>query len=186
MTTAQIKEQLSIHYLGALVGRAGYRYGFPPLPAASVDAMITEVFPYSIGGRNRYADMGNTIDVQVKSTTQKRAKITKDKHGESVIKYDLEVKNFNDLVFRYKTFKKRRVKPLLLVLLVLPEKKSEWVKLSIGDSAPKKHVQIGGVAYWYYPDENLNFTKNKEKIRVHIPTKNKVGFDFLNDLFKKF
>jgi hypothetical protein len=186
MTTEQIKEQLSIHYLGALVARAGHKIAFQHYYDVGVDIMITEVSAIYFNGRFRFSDVGNTLDVQVKCTTEKSIIKDVNKLNERVLRYDLRAKNFNDLILRRNLELDRRVKPLLFILVVLPEEKEKWLRLMDEEGGADKFLQIGGVAYWYYPTNELKFTSNKHRIRIEIPTTNKVNLNFLSSIFENF
>ena len=186
MTTEQIKEQLSIHYLGALVAWTGHKIAFQHFYDVGVDVMITEVSTIYFNGRVRFSDVGNTLDVQVKCTTERSVTRDINKSKEHILRYDLRAKNFNDLILRRNLELDRRVKPLLFILGVLPEEKEKWLRLVVEEGDADKFLQMGGAAYWFYPTKELKFTSNKHRVRIEIPANNKVDLNFLSSIFENF
>ncbi len=183
MTIGQIKEQLSVHYVGALTCRAGHRMMFPLGFAAGVDVVISEIMPLKIGKHIRYTDTGNTIDVQLKCTT--RASIAKKETPDgNLLPFDLEVKNLNDLVFRKNKANAKRTNPLLLVVLVLPEDEGNWLRFIRDVENPDGLLQFGGTAYFYLPSPSMKYSLNLNTKRIFIPEKNLVDLDFLANIFQ--
>lgn len=39
-------------------------------------------------------------------------------------------------------------------------------------------------AYWFYPDDSMNFSDNLQSVRIKIPLKNKIDLDFCQKMFK--
>lgn len=69
--------------------------------------------------------------------------------------------------------------PLIFVLVVLPSDEQEWLKMS-----NENGVQLGGNAYWYYPNQAQNISKNSFTMRLQIPLKNKIQLDFSEKMFQ--
>jgi len=130
----------------------------------------------SFNNKIRYLDSGDLIAVQVKSTTKNGIVET-----ESTIKFDLPVKNYNDLIFRKIEMNLRKIGnvPLLLLLVVFPIENEKW--LTINDK--EEFVKLGGKAYWYYPDESYQYSENKYSQRIEIPNENRVDLDFFANIF---
>ena len=104
-----IKERISIAYVNAISAIKTFSMEIISADFDSVDV--------SIRGKGKLVKesiwQSPIIDLQLKATS--KPKII----GEN-IHYDLPVKNYNDLICNTAT-------PRLLVLLVLPESKEEWV-----------------------------------------------------------
>ncbi len=169
MTEEQIKEELSNCFVSILACRKGYILTKPP-DTGGVDFSITFDEEYTINGRTRYIQSDKSVDLQLKATTEKA--ITRTNKG---IKYDLEIKNFDDLIFR----NKKNLVPLILILFVLPDDKEEWVKMRDEELALKKY------AYWFSPQESLTTSNNKRSVRIEIPLEQKMGLDSISMFFDK-
>lgn len=153
---------------------SGYRFD-KPFTDYGVDAVLEEIEQIRSDERTRYIASGKTIDVQLKSTTS-----SKILESEDVIKFDLEVKTYNDLVRRYE-YRDRRLGyliPLLLIVFVLPEDSSNWIDFTKID-----FTKIKGNAYWIYPSEKWQISKNRSSIRIEIPLKNRVDLKFCDKVF---
>ena len=98
---------------------------------------------------HRYADVSGQFDLQVKSTT--RASVT-----DTEVRYDLEVKNYDDLREAGDNC------PRFLVVLVLPEDESQWLNQTV------EELSLRNCAYWIslegYPTTTATTT-----IRIAIP-----------------
>lgn len=146
MTEQHIKEELSFAYTQAISAYAGMKceqrtkdYG--------IDGSIHDIKYYK--ARKRYGESGFSIDFQLKATVN--AKIVR-----GIIKYDLEVKNYRDLIDT------EVGNPRILILYCLPREKEEWVNI-LNDE-----LKLRKCAYWCslrgYPD-----VANKERIRIAFP-----------------
>ena len=89
----------------------------------------------------------------------------------------MEVKNFNDLVARRSI---NEVTPLLLIVIVLPMNLNDWI-----DENDARFI-INAQKYWYYPDENTNFSSNRRTIRVEIPIDNQLTTATIAEIFNRF
>lgn len=170
----KIKESLSVQYLSILASHGGFS-AHTPFTDYGVDLMVEEISSYQIGDRTRYFSSGRTLDIQLKSTTAESISINEDE-----IKFDLESKNFNDLIKRH-PFQKRpkfRYIPLVLVVFVLPSEADQWL-----DFSPEK-LSIQGKAFWYYPDSEESLTLNRYSKRISIPIGQQVDLDFFQNFFK--
>ncbi|MEK7255259.1 MAG: DUF4365 domain-containing protein [Bacteroidota bacterium] len=176
MTEEQIKEQLALFYFCLLAARMGCKIKKANI-ADGTDVEIELTTSYPRGDRLRYFSLGRSVEVQLKTTTKKGIA-----QGNGFISYDLDVKNFDDLIFRrnWRKTSKAETTPLILVLLVLPEDKNEWIQFS----TDKEKATIGGSLFWFYPPDELDYTKREFKTRIRIPVENKFNLDFFEDVFR--
>ncbi len=175
MTEDHIKEQLSLQYIGILASRMGYRTD-RPITDYGVDLMIERIERVQKGNQVRYFSSGQSVDVQLKCTTEKQI-IRKDQR----VIYDLKVKNYNDLILRQQASTKGLGSyiPLLLMVVILPENPEKWVKMKTNGN-----LLIRGNAYWFYPSETMTLSDNTSTQRIYIPAQNQVDLNFMGDLFK--
>jgi len=99
MTKPDIKHQLAFHYFGMIASKSGFKYEKPVIDYG-VDAMIELIEKVKVGNKFRYAASGISIDIQLKSTTQRKVEFRKGN-----ILFDCEVKNYNDLIRRFQNRK---------------------------------------------------------------------------------
>jgi hypothetical protein len=167
MTEEQMKEEMSRGFLKILA----HGHGFKVLDANADHGVDMTLCPVTKriepSGKTRYLDSQYKLDLQLKATTG-----TSIVDAGTHIKYDLEVKSFNDLVYR-----KDELLPLHLVLVVL-------------DSAPPKCVSLdlvslilAGRAYWYLPADDAVPTENESRVRISIPKVNQLASTFVHDRF---
>ncbi|MCB0629510.1 MAG: DUF4365 domain-containing protein [Saprospiraceae bacterium] len=175
MTEEQIKAHLSEHFVGAIAGGAGFKV-IKPFEDHGVDLLVKRVKQVIFEGRIRWIDSSEMIALQLKSTTWKGVE-----RRNGLIYYDLSVKNYNDLIFR-----KREMEgtnggniPLILVLLILPEKREEWLKID----AEKSFLQMGGTALWFYPSQVELYSSNRSTKRIIIPQDQTVDLNFFEEMF---
>lgn len=168
MTEEQIKEQLSRHFVELVASRSGFKCASVN-PDHGCDLHITRALYVEINGTRRLLDTGEILHVQLKSTCESSVVETAD-----AIKYDLEAKTFNDLVHRRN---QATVRPLILVLLVLPDDQNEWLRIEPGE------LLLRRTAYWYYPEAGLDYTENTSKVRITIPRTNVMTLDFVREKF---
>jgi len=185
MTTQQIKEQLAIHYAGAIASKAGYKLSLPTGFATGVDVTVNQIENIKIYGKTRQVDIGAAIDFQLKTTTETSVIRRTDKQGKQLVVFDLEAKNYLDLLVRLKGLQTgRRLNPLYLLLLVLPEDESKWLEINADSPIFNPAMHLGGLMYWFLPDETTAFPKNRKSIRVSIPAENVVNPEFFHSLFQ--
>ncbi len=180
MTSAHIKEQLSLHYLGSIISNSGYRLTIPTYDYG-IDLLISQVKEVNFTGSIRYIELGRVVDVQLKCTTFQSRLKTVEKENQSFIQYDLRAKNYNDLILR----KKQGLKPLIFVLVVLKGKPQEWVTITESIDKTEFGLKINGLAYWYFPEEDA-FASNSQTKRIFIPVENVIKLNFCNSIFEKF
>lgn len=170
MTEEQIKEQLGSGFVRLISSRLGFKCGKPE-PDNGVDLEITRSKVTFRNGHRRILDTGEYIHLQLKTTCHSSVIIQED-----CLKYDLEVKNYHDLIDRKKS---NSITPLYLLLLVLPNDSNDWLNIS------PESLLLKGSAYWYVPDDTANYTDNTSRIRVEIPIENFVTINFLSERFEE-
>lgn len=167
MTEEQRKEMISREFLRILANSHGFKIVEPPLDHG-VDMIVCPVTERVLpNGHTRYLDSQYKLDFQIKSTTN--AGVV---DGDDDIRFDLESKNYNDLVAR-----RDDDLPLHLVLVVL-------------DGAPPACVEINneklallGRAFWYLPDFGSTPSANVATVRVSIPKANILGANFVRGCY---
>lgn len=174
MTIEQIKELLSTHYLGTLASIKGFRVDRPFMDYG-VDIVLERIATFTYNGKTRYFGSGQTVDVQLKCTTELGVE-----RSPEYVKYDLSVKNYNDLVTRFelREEEKRSYIPLLLMVFVLPKEKEDWLELREDGSLIHR-----GELFWFYPDTSFEISENKSTKRIQIPINQKVNLTFFDELF---
>ena len=178
MLESKIKEEISLFLFSTLAARMGYAAILPRFDQGT-DIIIKKSTILTFGNRKRYTTGGQSLSIQMKTTTTKQVKV-----DGLAISYNLEVKNYNDLIFRKNEWvdENKIGNPLILILHVLPEKPQEWLKIDFD----KQFYQLNGLFYWFFPDNNDKFTDNKRKSVVKIPTANKVDLNFFPSTFQSF
>lgn len=170
MTIEQIKEQLSNRFVGILAANKGFVIDKPELDLG-VDYQLKKTFTYTPpNGKTRYSVDSRYIDIQLKATTDNS--IIDDNN---FIKYDLEAKSYNDLIYR----QQNGIAPLILIIFILPYRKVEWVEID------NLELKLRRKAYWYIPPGNSDFTTNEHRIRITIPKNNRLGIDCFNELHQR-
>ncbi|MDD5181830.1 MAG: DUF4365 domain-containing protein [Candidatus Nanoarchaeia archaeon] len=158
LTENDIKEALSRAYIQAICCMGGYNY--------STDAKDYG-FDFTIKGilqrpSGKCCPSGLSLDIQLKATTDYEIDATH-------IKYQLRNKNYNDLAQNMEGGTKR-----ILVVLLLPANKQEWLAQDIRSLIIKK------CAYWLCL-EGMPLKVNEDSATtIQIPTQNMFSVDNLN------
>lgn len=126
MDIEAIKEELSITYLHAICTKAGIDFELPRHDEDSTDAIIKRKVTLTNG-----SEYESLIRVQLKATSS-RSQYSED---ETVIRYKLKIKNYNDL-------SRNSTTPILLALLLLPENQDEWIQWT------EETLLLKGRMYW--------------------------------------
>lgn len=168
MTEEQIKEAVSREFLRIIAHSHGFKTVENNLDHG-VDIVVCPVMKYHPPqGGVRYLDSQYKLDFQLKATTL--AGINDEGHQ---IKYDLEVKTFNDLVHR-----RGELLPLHLVVVVLNGSPPNCV--TVGEAG----ISLSGQAYWYLPNEDAAHTENSRTVRITIPKTNRLELDFVRTRYE--
>ena len=158
-----VKEALSRAYVQAVCGMGGYNYG-TDAKDYGFDITIKKIFKRLSG---KSCPSGLNLDVQIKSTTNFEV-------NDTHIKYQLKNKNYNDLAYDSNGGTKR-----ILVLLLLPNNKEEWINQNPESLIMKK------CAYWYYL-EGQELKENEEsKTTISIPKENIFSVENLHNIMNK-
>ncbi len=178
MTEAKIKEELAIHFLSGLAARMGFISSSPRIDEG-VDLVLERLSKLPVKDRNQFTPSGAALTVQLKTTT--RSKVSE---ADGHLMYDLKRKNYDDLIFRKNLWNEPMysVAPLILILLVLPDENRKWIEVDLRQQL----YQLRGLFYWYYPDEQEDFSTNKNRQRIKIPTANKIDLGFFDNIFNLF
>ena len=148
MTDEHRMEQLSRASVQAVAAVCGCRWAVP-VPDYGVDLDMRRVVQQS----GRWREVGPALNIQLKSTTAPAA-VTADH-----IVYDLDVGAYN--VLRAGT----RIAPTLLVLLVLPPDRADWVDHT------EDRLELRRCAY-YLSLRGRPAVPNTRTVRVEIPRQN--------------
>ncbi len=144
ITIPHQKEALSEAYARAVVAKAGFNIGTTMFDYG-VDGIIKDV----INRGGRFVESGFGINFQLKSSCDV---IFRD--GEVI--YDLESKNYNDLVAETSML------PNILILLALPQNSDEWLTVTADQLIIKKCA-------WWCSLEGKEPTTNETTKRISIP-----------------
>jgi Domain of unknown function (DUF4365) len=175
MTHQNIKEQIGVFWFCLLASRMGCKVKWSNV-SDGTDIEIEQTVSYHRKGKERHFSLGRSVEVQLKTTTKKHT--IKDDQG---FKFDLESKNYDDLIFRKnnRLVEGNETNPLILVVVVLPEEKEEWIKIYKDEGL----TLLGGTMFWFYPEVNDGFTNNIVSKRIHIPSENQLDLDFFLKIF---
>jgi hypothetical protein len=155
-----IKEELSYAYLHAVAANVGYSCDRPQKDRDSVDVQVKARFPP--GGGIEF--ISPEISFQLKATTKVEA-------TEEMFTFDLPIKNFRDLRINHPF-------PRLLMVLVLPKDRSEWIQVD------KERLIAKNCSYWCNL-KMLEDSDNKTKKSIHVSTKNLLTPQTLKKLMEK-
>ncbi len=152
-----IGEQLSYAYVHAISSKAGFSFEKRGIDQDSIDASI-----HAKGKLTPESIKSPCIEVQAKST------INCDLDRDNYFKFQLKIKNYNEL-------KGNRFNPTILVVLFLPEDSADWLSHSEEMLITKK------CAYWVSLADAPE-TQNDEKITIKIPKINVFSPDSLKTM----
>ena len=171
MTEQDIMEELSKGYLEMIANRNGY-FNFCGRDYGT-DLMIRKARACTT--RKRYLTQGKAIDIQVKATLDHNVRHLTDA-SKPYVKYDLEAKNYNDLIDRSQ--ENGAFIPLFLVVFILPQERSAWMRLTPEELIVKK------CAYWYQIHGGAKQSDNSSTVTITIPKGNIISADFYDSLFQ--
>lgn len=145
----QVKERISFAYVMLLAAQSGMTISKSDQDFG-IDGTIKEVKKRG----DRYVESYFGFDFQLKAT--ETIEYTEDGN----IKYDLSVKNYNDLI------DEEVLLPRILILFSLPRNKDEWLNVQ------ETHTIVKNCAWWCSLKGEPE-SKNKNTVRIIIP-KNQV------------
>ena len=134
------KERFSLAYVSAVAAHSGYAIDEPKVDRDSIDGM----FSSSQGNRPR-------IEFQLKSTSLNVVK-------NQTLKYDLPIKNYNDL-------RVDSLVPRILIVVLLPKDIKDWTVQSTAEMC------LRHCGYWISLT-NSAAKRNRHRIRISIPQAN--------------
>ncbi len=159
LNTNIMKEQFSIAFCRALAACAGMNFSKDDYDTG-LDGAFKSV---SRRPNGEYYPDGAQIEFQAKSTSTFVIE-------EEVLIYDLEAKNYRDLILTDIAW------PRILIVYLLPSDQEQWMTINDDDII----MRYG--AYWYSL-RGLEDRDNISTVRVRIPLTNKLTPDELKRLF---
>lgn len=170
MNEEKIKELFAVNYVRLLAEYAGF-YVTIPGQDYGTDLHVEEMIHLATG---EYIPTGKIISLQVKSTTDEQVSSFKES-----VKYDLAIRNYNILIQRKNyTDSFMRYSPYVLITVVLPKNREDWLQ-----KESEEQLNLKAKAYWYYPKNKDEISKNLSSKRINIPTKNRVDLEIFDKLF---
>ena len=168
MTRNDKMEELSRDYVLTIAHNKGFfdyngrDYG--------TDMLIRKALRRQENKRTRYLSSGKAVDVQLKSVLEHNVTYSGD-----IVKFTLEVKNYNDLVDR--SNENGATIPLILVVYIIPSDENDWVKCTSDGTLLKKE------AYWYRLPSGTSRSGNTTSVTIDIPQGNRVTEEFFPNLW---
>ena len=149
MYVEKIKEELSICYLNAIAAVKGIALEQIKHDDDSTDVILKKVV---------ILEDNTPFNVQIRVQLKATSSVSMFSKGQDGLTYKLKVKNYNDLC-------QRTTAPVILALLVLPEKEEEWIKWS------RDELLLRGKMFWLslYGKQKSD---NTESVSVTIPLSN--------------
>lgn len=166
LTEEHVKEMLSRSYVQAIVSACGFnmsRYENDYGMDGTISIVKFRKDKHTKGVRK--VESGYKLDFQLKASINVEI-------DEENIKYDLEVKNYNDLV------DEDIGTPRVLIVYQLPRNKEEWIK--VGTSG----MELKGPAWWCTLSGEAE-SDNEQKKRIAIPRKQQFNMENLKELMGK-
>lgn len=170
MTDTDIMEELSKGYLEVIANRNGYFNSMNRDYGTDLTIRKAKICPF----RKRYLTTGKALDIQVKAVSERYIRQFDDP-TKTVIKYDLEVKNYNDLIDRAN--EKGAFIPLILAVFIMPTEKDDWITLTMEELALRK------CAFWFQIPIGHAHSMNKSTVTIDIPKDNRISVDFYDNQF---
>jgi len=166
----KVQEDISLSFVSLVAQHEGYKVSRPSSDDG-VDLVISRVISRPLpDGRNREFDDGSKLDIQVKSCKESKIVI---ENGS--IKYDLESKNYNDLVSR----KKNALFPLVLFLVIFPDDATSILEMQEDLILLKKYI------YWYLPQAD-ELSGNQATVRITIPHYQKISNSDIKSIYENY
>jgi hypothetical protein len=155
LTTQHIQEDLSRAYIQAVAAKAGVNV---TIGAQAHDYGVDGTFHQVVirpqkdshgALRQRRLNSGFNLEFQCKASKDWEEEL-------GTIVYDLEVKTYNDLIFRASN---RTATPLVLILMCLPTAEDDWLLLS------EDQLLLRKCCYWHRLSGAESDNLNKKRIR---------------------
>ncbi len=140
-----VEELLSLAHVQAIAGQAGVSMSYFDL-----DYGFDGTFRSICARGSRLVTQGLAVDFQLKASVNYLVEA-------EYIVYDLEVKNYNDLIDRRLSSSGI---PCILLLKTLPTSRDAWL------TADEDALVLGGGCYWAYLDGELS--PNSKTVRIRI------------------
>ncbi|MDF0716991.1 DUF4365 domain-containing protein [Muricauda sp. 334s03] len=170
MTDNDIMEEISKGYLELIASRNGYFNSIHRDYGTDLSIRKAKLCPI----RKRYLTTGKAIDIQVKAVSEKYVRDYSD-NSKTFVKYDLEVKNYNDLIDRAN--ENGSFIPLILAVFIMPEFKNDWLNVKPEELILKK------CAFWFQIPSGSSHSVNKSTVTIDIPKANRIAMDFYDVQF---
>ena len=167
-----LKERISECFIKLLAHRIWY-IADKPSDDRWVDMTISKTWIRIDWNKRRFCTTGHSIDVQLKATTENGI-IDSDEH----ISYDLEVKNYNDMIMRKA---ESAPNPLILVLFILPNDPTTRINFLENNDG----IQLKKCGYRYYPEDSVYSNTSSTK-RISIDKNNKLCTETVENWFNTF
>lgn len=172
MVSVDKMEDLARNYIETLANNQGY-FNLSGKDFGT-DLHITKYNIHDRGGYKRRLTSPRQVHIQLKSVLEHNVRLTN-----STLNFDLETKNYDDLIDRKEELGFSI--PLILVVFVLPSDESKWIEVT------PENLTIRKSAFWYYPEEELkSYSKNANTQVVKIPRSNLIDSDFFPMIFQYF
>jgi hypothetical protein len=140
-----VEELLSLAHVQAIAGQAGVSMSYFDL-----DYGFDGTFRSIRARGSRLVTQGLAVDFQLKASVKYLVE-------PEYIVYDLEVKNYNDLIDRRLSSSGI---PCILLLKTLPSNRDTWL------TASEDSLILGGGCYWAYLDGKLSTNSKTVRIRI--------------------
>lgn len=160
MIESKRKEEISLSYLNAICAFVGIGVTVNKHDDDGIDVFLQKIISLKSGGK-----LNTNITAQLKSTSQQLVET------DEIIRYQLKVKNYNDLC-------RKSTSQQLLFVLVLPKEEAEWIKHNVDELVIKKCM------YWVDFSNNTEST-NVDNITIELSKKNYVSSETLIQIFDK-
>jgi len=153
MTKEHIKEALSVRCIEALANYMGFTteslrkdYG--------IDMTIREITKrIERNGKETLFPSNRELKVQLKATTEKQVR-----NAKGFLKFDLKVKNYNDLVYYTQNYR-----PAYIFLVVMPDDEERWLEYTGSE------LILRSRCYWYTHPLGTVASNNSRTNVIQIP-----------------
>ncbi len=135
-----------------------------------VDLTIREIFKRTEpNGKVNYCPSNRELKVQLKATTEKQVR-----HAKGYLKFDLKVKNYNDMVYHIQI-----QRPTYLFLIVMPDDEQRWLEHTADE------LILRSRCYWYIHPSGTLASSNSRTHVVQIPENQMITKDTFSQLLNE-